>query len=202
MPITLYHNAMSRAAMIHALLEELGVPYTLSHVDYEDGSMRTPEFLALNPMGKIPTLTDGDGGEHVVTEYVAIAIYLADKYKSPNDLAPAVDHPDRAEYLRWMVYASSCLEPAMTQKSTGVQLERRLAGWGDADLVIETLKNRVARADPWMLGDRFSAVDVVLGMSLGWAVNFDIFPSLPEFEQYLARLFARPALQTATAQSD
>lgn len=118
MTVQLYHNPQSRAAMTHWLLEELGIDYTLKPVDYEDGSMRTPEFLAINPMGKIPAIVDGDT---IVTETTAIAIYLCDKYKTPNDLAPGVDDPRRGEYLRWICFQAGAIEPAMMQANTKVE---------------------------------------------------------------------------------
>jgi len=110
MSMKLYHNPQSRAAMMHWLLEEIGCPYELVPVQYDDGSMRAEPFLALNPMGKIPVLVDGDT---VVTETVAIALYLADKFKSPNDLAPAISDATRGEYLRWIAFQSGAVEPAM-----------------------------------------------------------------------------------------
>lgn len=194
MAITLYHNPQSRARTIHWLLEEIGVPYELAPVDYEDGSMRTPEFLALNPMGKIPVIVD-DGV--VVTEGVAVALYLCDKYKSPNDLAPAIDDPQRGEYLRWLVFYAN-VEAAITQKFAGFEMPRRTAGWGSYDLVLDVLKDRFAQADPWLLGDRFTAADVVLGGGVEYAMMFDIFPKLPEFTSYTERLAARPARQRAS----
>lgn len=197
MSITLYYNPQSRAATARWLLEELGVPYTLAPVGYEDGSMRTPEFLALNPMGKIPVIVD-DG--EVVTENVAIAIYLCDKYKSPNDLAPAIGDPQRGEYLRWTVFYAN-VEAAITQKFAGFEMEPRQAGWGSLELVVDVLKERFAKADPWLLGERFTAVDVVLGGGVNYAMSFNAFPKLPEFTSYCERLMARPALVRANATS-
>ncbi|MCG8441563.1 MAG: glutathione S-transferase [Caulobacterales bacterium] len=194
MAITLYYNPMSRARITRWLLEELGVPYELKIVGYEDGSMRDPAFLALNPMGKIPTLVDGDV---VVTETAAIAIYLADKYKSPNDLAPALDDPQRADYLRWLIFQAACVEPAMAQKGAGFEMPRQQAGWGSFDLVVDVLKQRLAKADPFLLGERFTAADVILGSTVGYAMMFDLFPKEPEFTAYSERLTARPAYARA-----
>lgn len=194
MAITLYHNPQSRAVMIHFLLEELGIPYELKRVNYDDGSMRTPEFLALNPMGKIPTLVDDDT---VVTECAAIGIYLADKYKSPHDLAPAIDDPRRGEYLRWMLFQNTCIEGAMTQAAGKFDMRRQQAGWGTIDLVIDVLKQRLAKANPFLLGEWFTAADVLLGSATGWAVRFDVFPKAPELEAYLERIQSRPAFKVA-----
>ena len=197
MPLTLYYNPNSRARMIRFLLEEIGCAYELKHMDYEDGSMRSPEFLALNPMGKIPTITDGDV---VVTDTVAIALYLADKYKSPNDLAPAIDDPRRGEYLRWMVFVVSSLEPAMTQKGAGFEMPRQSAGWGSYDLVIDTLKQRLATAKPFLFADHITATDVILGSMLEFAMSFDMFPKEPEFKAYTDPIHARPAFQRVLAE--
>jgi glutathione S-transferase len=193
MPVVLYHNPQSRAQLARWLLEELDIPYVIVPLEYEDGSMRTPEFLAISPLGKIPAIVD-DGQS--VSEQVAVALYLADRYKSPNDLAPAIDDPRRGEYLRWMVFCAN-VEAAMTQKFAGFQMNPRQAGWGSYDLVVEVLMKRIAQADPWLLGARFTAVDVVLGGSLNYAVKFGGFPALPEFNVYLERLTARPAFARA-----
>jgi glutathione S-transferase len=189
MAITLYYNPQSRARTTRWLLEEIGVPYALAPVAYDDGSMRTPEFLAISPMGKIPAIVD-DGV--AVTEGVAIAIHLADKYKSPNDLAPGIADPLRGEYLRWIVFYAN-VEAAMTQKFMGFEMKRQQAGWGSYDLVVEVLRDRVGKADPWLLGDRFTAADVILGGGLNFAMAFDAFPKLPEFVVYCDRLTERPA---------
>ena len=197
MSLTLYYNPNSRARMIRFLLEEIGCPYELKLMDYEDGSMRSPEFLKLNPMGKIPVVTDGDV---VVTDTVAIAIYLADKYKSRNDLAPAIDDPKRGEYLRWMIFQSSGIEPAMTQKGAEFEMSRVSAGWGSYDLVVDTLKQRLANAKPFLFGDQITAADVILGSMLQFAMSFDMFPKEPEFEAYTNQLQARPAFQRVVAE--
>lgn len=196
MSLTLYFNPQSRARTIRWLIEEIGLKdYTLAPVDYEDGSMRTPEFLAISPLGKIPAIVD-DG--QAVTESVAIAIYLGDKYKKPNDLAPALNDPLRGEYLRWTVFYAN-VEAAMTQKMAGFEMPRRQAGWGSYDLVVEALQKRFATARPWLLGERFTAADVILGGGINYALMFGIFPKLPEFTSYCDRLTARPAYKRANS---
>jgi glutathione S-transferase len=174
-------------------LEEIGVPYTLAQVHLDDGSLQTPEFLAINPMGKIPAIVD-DGV--AVSESMAIAIYLADKYKTPNDLAPAIKDPLRGDYLRWIAFYAN-IEAAITQKFAGFEMKRSTAGWGSIDLVIDVLKNRVSKTGPWFLGDRFTAVDVVTGGGINYGMMFGIFPKLPEFVAYAERLAARPAFKRA-----
>ncbi len=195
MSLTLYYNPQSRARTIRWLIEEIGVPHTLAAVDYEDGSMRTPEFLSISPLGKIPAIVDNG---HAVTESIAIAIYLSDKYKTPNDLAPALNDPLRGEYLRWTVFYAN-VEAAITQKFAGFEMPRRQAGWGSYDLVVEALQKRVAKTSPWLLGDRFTAADVILGGGINYAMGFNIFPKLPEFTAYCDRLTARPAFKRANS---
>ncbi len=196
MTLQLYHNPMSRAVIIHALLEELGAPYELKRVEYDDGSMRTPEFLALNPMGKIPTLVDG---EVAVSETPAIAIYLADKYKDPHDLAPAFDDPRRGEYLRWVVFQGTGIDGAMAHAGGKFEISRQQAGWGSPELVAEVLTQRLGKADPFVFGDWFTAADVMLATSVGWALRFNLFPKTPELEGYVGRVMARPAMQRVFA---
>lgn len=194
MTVKFYHNPQSRAAMTHWLLEELGIDYDVQPVAYEDGSMRSPEFLAINPMGKIPAIVDGDT---IVTETTAIAIYLADKYKSPNDLAPAIDDKRRGEYLRWVAFQSASIDPAMMQANTKVEIPRRAAGWGSVELVMDVLDARLSKAEPYLLGEWFTAADVLIGGALSWATQFGMFEMRPGFETYLKAIQARPAFQKA-----
>tara|TARA_R110002073_G_scaffold61881_1_gene155659 strand:- start:125 stop:718 length:594 start_codon:yes stop_codon:yes gene_type:complete len=194
MTVKFYHNPQSRAAMTHWLLEELGIDYDIQPVAYEDGSMRSPEFLAINPMGKIPAIVDGDT---IVTETTAIAIYLADKYKSPNDLAPAIDDKRRGEYLRWVAFQSASIDPAMMQANTKVEIPRRAAGWGSVELVMDVLDARLSKAEPYLLGEWFTAADVLIGGALSWATQFGMFEMRPGFETYLKAIQSRPAFQKA-----
>ncbi|MEO1040036.1 MAG: glutathione S-transferase family protein [Pseudomonadota bacterium] len=190
MTIKLYHNPHSRAVMMHWLLEEIGCPYELAPVQYEDGSMRSEEFLAINPMGKIPALTDG---ETIVTETAAIAIYLADKYKSPNDLAPAIGDPRRGEYLRWIAFQAAAVEPAMMQAGAKFETKRQQAGWGNVELVVDVLEQRLEKVDPFLFGDWFTAADLVLGGAIGWAIQWKLFPAKPAMAAYAQRCTERPA---------
>jgi len=196
--IKFFHNPQSRGVMVHWLLEELGVEYEIVPVDFEDGSMRTPEFLAVNPMGKIPALLDGD---IPVSETGAIAIYLADKYKSKADLAPALDDPNRAEYLKWLVFQSSSVDPAMMQAAMKTETNRRQAGWGNVETVCEVVETRLQTAEPYLFGQQITAADIILGAALYWAMKFDLFPRTPALEAYLDHLSQRPAFKTAFGQS-
>ena len=191
MSITLYYNPQSRAQLTRWLLEEIGVPYTVAPVGYEDGSMRTPQFLAISPLGKIPAIVD-DGQS--VSEQIAIAIYLADKYKTPNDLAPAASDPQRGEYLRWIAFNAN-VEAAMMQKFAGFEMNPRSAGWGSVQQVIDVLRARLEQAQPWLLGNRFSAADVYLGSQMGWALMVKNLEPRPLFVEYVARCNERPAMK-------
>jgi glutathione S-transferase len=188
--VKLFHNPQSRAVMIHWLLEEIGAPYELVRVEYEDGSMRTPEFLEISPLGKIPAILDG---EVSVSDTCAIAIYLCDKYKSPNDLAPALDDPRRGDYLRWVAFQATAIDPAMLQAGSGFETRRQQAGWGDVDAVLDALATRLERANPYLFGDWFTAADLVVGGALAWALSFKLFPARPVFERYVGAVTHRPA---------
>jgi len=199
MVLELYHNPQSRAAFTHWLLEEIGCDYTIRPVAYNDGSMRTPEFLAINPMGKIPAIKDG---ETIVTETMAIAIYLADTYKSPNDLAPAVYDSRRGEYLRWVAFQGTCIEPAMMQAGIAFDVSRQQAGWGSVNLVLDVLEDRLSKANPYLIGSWFTAADILIGGTLNFALQFNLFAMRPGFEKYLAAVRSRPAFRKVFSAPD
>lgn len=192
--LTLYHNPHSRSAMVHYMLHELGEPFEIVPVDLQKGEHKSPEFLKLNPMGKIPVLRDGDA---VVTEVPAILTYLADKYPKAG-LAPAIDAPDRGAYLRWMFFYGSCIEPAATDHYLKRESPPSTAGWGKLDDVLDTLSAGLAPG-PWLLGERFSAADVLIGSGLGYMLPFNLIPERPEYVAYVERLEARPAHKAARA---
>jgi glutathione S-transferase len=176
------------------MLHELGEPFEIVPIDLKAGDHKSPEFLKLNPMGKIPVLRDGDV---IVTEAPAILVYLADKYPKAR-LAPAIDEPDRGRYLRWMFFNGSCLEPAVMDSSMKRESPPSSAGWGTFETVLDTLSGGL-KPGPWLLGERFSAADVLLGSSLGFMMLFKIVPERPEYVDYVARMQARPAFQKARA---
>lgn len=192
MPVRLFHNAQSRATLMHWLLEELGIDYTLVPVDYEDGSMRTPDFLKISPLGKIPALTDG---EISVSDTPAITIYLTDKYKSPVDLAPGIDDPRRGEYLRWLIFQGTAIDPAMLQAGLKFETTRRQAGWGDVETVISAAETRLESANPYLFGDWFTAADLLVGGSLYWATRFGMFDARPATARYIEAVTSRPAFK-------
>jgi glutathione S-transferase len=196
MSIVLYHHPFSRAANVVWMLEEVGVPYELRHVDILKGGQKAPEVLALNPMGKLPILTDGDA---VVTESAAIALYLGDKY-SYGTLAPRVDDPARAAYLRWSFFAPSVIEPGVMAKMANWTFKDGQAGWGSYDAMLAAMESAVTGRD-FILGDKFSMADVVFGGTLRYMIGFKMMDPRPAFTAYAERLAARPALQRSEARN-
>ena len=196
--LTLYHASPSRSSIVHWMLEELGEPYKLEVLNLRAGDQRKPAYLAINPMGKVPTLKDGDV---VVSEVAAICCYLADTYPKAK-LAPPIGDKRRGDYLKWLFYGPSCLEPAMIDKALNrPPAPRTTAGWADYDTVIEVLRSAVG-AREYLLGEQFTAADVVIGSGLRWGMLFKMFPELPEFVTYVDRLKARPAMQRQLAKDE
>jgi glutathione S-transferase len=190
-----YFAPHSRAGTTLWMLEELGVPYRMQLLNLKKGDQKTPDYLAINPMGKVPAIRHG---ETVVTEVAAICCYLADEFPEAG-LAPPIGDPRRGTYLRWLFFSPSCIEPAMTDKA--FQHGDRPAstvGYGDFDTVMDVVAAAVSRGD-YLLGDQFSAADVVLGSAVRYGMMFGIIPKRPEFEAYGARLAQRPALIRAEA---
>ena len=193
--LKLYHAVPSRASTAQWMLEEIGEPYETVLLDLMAGDQRKPEYLALNPMGKVPTLVDGS---LVVSEVSAICCYLADAYPKAG-LAPAIGDARRGAYLKWLFFGPSCLEPAITDKAMQRdQVPRSTAGWADYDTVVEVLRGAVAKG-PYLLGEQFTAADVVIGSGIRWGLMFKMLPELPEFTTYTQRLAERPALQRQIA---
>ncbi len=196
MAIVLYHHPFSRASGTVWALEEVGVDYELKWVDIMKGAQKSPEFVALNPMGKLPLLTDGD---QVVTEAAAIALYLADRY-AYGRLSPAVDAAARGTYLRWAFFSPSVIEPGSVAKANRWEAKPSQVGWGTYDTMLDTMEAAVAdRA--FVLGDAFSMADVVFGGTLRYMLRFDLIEKRPAFVAYSERLAERPALQRADAKN-
>ncbi|HEX6113919.1 MAG TPA: glutathione S-transferase family protein [Geminicoccaceae bacterium] len=172
------------------MLEEVGQPYRTELLEYGT-SMKAPEYLRINPMGKVPALRHGDT---VVTEGAAICAYLADAFPEAG-LAPAPRDRLRGPYYRWLFFAAGPLETATTNKALGVEVppERRaLVGYGSLPDVLGALEAVVAERE-YLVGDRFSAADVYVGSHLGWGMRFGMVEKRPAFERYFERLSARPA---------
>lgn len=196
MGIVLHHHPFSRAAGVVWMLEEVGVPYELRFVDIMKGAQKAPELVALNGMGKLPTLTDGDT---VVTEGAAIGLYLADRY-AYGRLAPKVDDPARATYLRWSLFAPSVMEPGAMAKTAGWAFKSSQAGWGSYEEMLATMEQAVTGRD-FLLGKDFSMADVIFGGTLRYMLMVKMIDATPALRAYADRLAARPALQRAEAKN-
>ena len=195
MPLVLHYHPYSRAAGTLWALEEAGQPYELKVVDITKGAQKRPEFVAINPMGKLPTLVDGDV---VVTEAAAICLYLADRYAPA--LAPKPDSPQRGTYLRWSFFAPGVIEPAVMAKGAGWEVKEVSAGWGSYASMIAAAESAIARG-PFVLGEEFSMADVVFGGTLRFMIDFKQIEPSPAFSAYVRRLNARPAYQRADARN-
>ena len=193
--VSFFHSPQSRSAGTRALLEELAADYELHVLSLKTGEQRQPAYLAINPMGKVPAIHH-DGA--LVTEQPAVFIYLADLYAEAG-LAPPIGDPLRGPYLRWLVFYGSCFEPAVTDRS----LQREPAststcGYGDYDTMLKTVVDQLEKG-PYLLGERFSAADVLWGTALNWTTMFKLVPELPVIRAYIDRVLARPGVQRAAA---
>jgi glutathione S-transferase len=196
MSIVLYHHPWSRAASVVWMLEEVGVPYELRFVDILAGEQSSEAHRALNPMGKIPVVVDG---EATISEAAAIGVYLADRY-APGRLAPALDDPARGAFLRWAFFAPSVVEPGCMAHTSGWEFKPGSAGFGSYENLLATLSAGVTPG-PWLLGERFTMADVILGSTLRWMLGFGMIEKRPEFVAYADRLGERPALKAADAKN-
>lgn len=194
MALTLYHAIPSRSSIARWMLEEVGEPYGIKLLDLQKGENRAPAYLAVNPMGKVPAL-DHDGT--IVTEAAAICTYLADVFPQKKLNVPVGDRR-RGLYLKWLFFGPSCVEPAVTDRAFPRKEEARrgMLGYGDYDTVMDVLAMAVARG-PYILGEQFTAADVVIGSGLRWGMMFKLIPERPEFTAYAGRLAERPAIKRA-----
>ncbi len=196
MSIVLYHHPFSRAAGVLFQLEEVGVPYTLRYVDMLAGEQKTDAIRVLNPMGKLPILTDGD---LVVTEGAAIGMYLADRY-APGRLAPALDDPARGTYLRWCCFPAAVIEPAVMAKQEGWSYRASSAGWGEHAAMLAAVEHAIGDRE-YLLGDRFTMADVIFGGTVSYLLSVGALEARPAFTAYAERLWARPASRRADARN-
>jgi glutathione S-transferase len=191
----LYWSPRSRSFSALWLMEEVGEPYERILIDLSKGAQKSPEYLAINPMGKVPALKDG---EVSMSESAAICAYVAERHHDKN-LAPPIGDPLRAKYLQWLFFGPACIEPAMVQISTKLEMPSVAAGWGSANQVLDVLEAALAKG-PWILGDMFSAADIMIGSGLNFAIRlFKMVPTRPNFERYIDACSARPAFQRAQA---
>jgi glutathione S-transferase len=197
--IVFYHNPMSRGRMVHWMLEETGAPYRVELLSFEKGENKKPAFLAVNPMGKLPAIVHRGT---VVTECGAIITYLADAFPGAS-LAPAIDDPARGTYLRWMFFGQGCIESALIDRMLSrPPVDRPTAlGYGNYDDVVHAVEKALTPG-PYILGDRFSAVDVYVGSQLGFGMMMKSLEPRPIFQKYLGLLSQRPAYKRFNVQSD
>ena len=191
--LILYHSPQSRSVGTLILLEELGADYELRAIDLGKGEQRQAAYLAVNPMGKVPAIVH-DGA--VVTEQGAVYAYAADLYPEAG-ITPAIGDPLRGPYLRWLFFYGSSFEPAVVDRSMKREpAPPSTSPYGDFDTTIKTLLDQLGDG-PYLLGERFTAVDVLWGTALRWMTMFKLVAETPAVNAYVARLGARPAAQRA-----
>jgi glutathione S-transferase len=188
--LTLYHASPSRSSIALWMLEEIGEPYDIQMLDLGKGDQQKPDYLAINPMGKVPALKHGDA---VITEVAAICTYLADAFPRAGLTVPVGD-PRRGVYLKWLFYAG-VLESAVTDRAFPRKEEARRGtlGYGDFDTVMTVLSKAVTPG-PFLMGERFTAADVVIGANVRWGMIFKLIPERKELTDYVARFKDRPAV--------
>jgi glutathione S-transferase len=188
--LVFYTHPQSRGRIVRWMLEEIGQPYRTELLDYGT-TMKAPAYLAINPMGKVPTIRHGDT---VVTEAAAICAYLADAFPE-SGLAPPPGDRLRGPYYRWLFFVAGPLEAAWTNNAMGFvvpQERERMMGYGRIETVVDVLEKAVSRAE-YVVGDSFSAADVYVGSGIGFGMQFGAIEKRPAFEQYWRRISARPA---------
>ena len=197
--LTLYHAARSRSSIALWMLEEVGAPYEVKLIKLSAGDNLKPDYLAVNPMGKVPALKHGDA---VITEVAAICTYLADEFPA-NRLNEPVGEPRRGVYLKWLFFGPSVLEPAMTDRAFPRKENPRASavGWRDFDTVLDIVAKALIPG-PYLMGEQFTAADVVIGSGLRYGMMFKLIPERKEFADYVARLTARPAAKRAEAKDN
>lgn len=195
--LVFYTNPQSRGMVVHWVLEEIGAPYSIEVKEYGT-TMKAPEYLAINPMGKVPAIRHGD---MVVTETAAICAYLADAFPQAK-LAPAP--AARGDYYRWLFFAAGCVEPAMSNHAVGwdpaPEMQSRF-GYGSYDAALDMLAKALA-GRRYIAGDAFTAADVYVGSMIGFGMRFGVIDKRPEFEAYWSGLENRPARLRAAAQAE
>jgi glutathione S-transferase len=196
--VTLYYSPQTRATGTRVLLEELGAPYDLHILNMKAGEQRQPAYLAVNPLGKVPAVVHGDA---LVTEQVAIFIYLADLFPHAG-LTPALDDPRRGPYLRWIAYYGSSFEPALIDKFMNhTPAPVTQSPYADYDTMLGALEAQLSRG-PYLLGEHVTAADVLWGIAFNWTMNFGLVPKKDVFARYAERITSRPAFLRISAADD
>ena len=197
--LVFYTNPMSRGRIARWMLEEVGEPYETVLLDYGT-TMKSPDYLAINPMGKVPAIKHGDV---VVTEAAAICAYLADAFPQAN-LAPPHGDPRRAPYYRWMFFTAGPVEASVTAKALNLLAppdKSGMVGYGSFDETVGVLEHAVS-ASRYICGDQFTAADVYVGSHISWGLMFKTLPERPAFVDYMARIGDRPAAVRARELDD
>ena len=192
--LVFYTNPMSRGRIVRWMLEETGATYRTEVVGYGP-PMKSPSYLAVNPMGKVPAIRHGDT---VVTEAAAICAYLADAFPDAGLAPPA---GERGAYYRWLFFAAGPVEAATTNRYLGFEVpadKQAMIGYGSYDAVMDALEQAVS-GDGYIVGERFSAADVYVGSHVGWGMQMESIENRPAFEAYWSRLEGRDARQRAEA---
>ena len=193
--ILLYYSPQSRATGARVLLEELGAPYDLHVLNLKAEEQRQPAYLAVNPLGKVPAIKHGDA---LVTEQIAITIYLADLFPEAG-LTPSLDDSMRGPYLRWIAYYGASFEPALIDKF----MKREPAPvtqspYADFESMLGALETQISKG-PYLLGERMTAADILWGIAFSWTMMFGLVPKKDVFVRYAERITSRPAFQRITA---
>lgn len=190
--LTLYHAPRTRSSGVRVLLEELGVPYTLHQLDLKAQEQKSDDYLAVNPLGKVPAITHNGA---VVTEAVAIYLYLADAFPQKG-LAPAIGDPLRGPYLRWLAIYGSAFEPAMVDRAQKrVPESLPMSPYGTYEEIVKLVRGQLAKG-PYLFGERFTAADVLWGSALHWMTSFGLIEATPEIAAYVAKVTQRPSFAT------
>jgi len=197
--LTLYHASPSRSSVVLWMLEEIGEPYDLKVLNLKNGENRQPDYLAVNPMGKVPALVHNGT---VITEVAAICCYLADAFPRA-DLAIPIGDARRGPYLKWLFFAPGVIEPAIMDRAfkRAEEAPRSALGYGDFDTTMDVLA-RAVTPGPFLTGDKFTAADVVVGSTIRWATVFRLIPERKEFTDYMARFSGRPAAKRAESRDN
>ncbi|MEO0336241.1 MAG: glutathione S-transferase family protein [Pseudomonadota bacterium] len=190
--IQFYFNPKSRARIVHWALEEVGAEYDLHTLDWERREQKSPEFLKINPMGKLPTIVDRGV---VVTESAAICAYLADAYPE-RGLAPSTDDPKRGAYYRWMFFSASCIEQAITDAHfpRSKEVPPSTLGYGTMEDLVSTLKQALSDEN-YLLGESFTMADLLLCTQLHWGMLFKGIQEDKSFQDYVAKCQDRPSFK-------
>jgi glutathione S-transferase len=186
--LTFYTNPMSRGRIVRWMLEEVGQPYRTEILDYAT-TLKGADYLAINPMGKVPAIKHGDT---VVTEGAAICAYLADAFPDAGLAPPPAD---RGDYYRWLFFGAGPVEAAVTARSLGFEPkteQKRMAGFGSLEDTLNALETAVT-GHAFLAGDRFSAADIYTGSQIGWGMQFGSIDKRPAFTAYWDRVSNRPA---------